>query len=99
MYSVLLENGKMAHPYYRMNEHMATPLSEKDCEMQATFTVTREMLTKKHVDLVFYGLDTLCDVYVNGKHMLYADNMHRTWRFDVLGQLKEGENVLAVGSD
>ena len=96
MYSVLLEYGKIEHPYYRMNEHTATPLSEKDSEMTATIFVTEEMLAKKHLDLVFYGLDTLCDVYVNGKHMLYADNMHRTWRIDVKNDVKIGENTVKL---
>jgi beta-mannosidase len=92
LYSVLLEYKKIAHPYEQLNEKAATVLSEKDSEMTSSFVVTEEMLSKKHLDLVFYGLDTLCDVYVNGIHVLYAYNMHRAWRIDVKNVVKCGEN-------
>lgn len=96
MYSILLDYGKIEDPYYRMNEKQITPLSEKDCEMTTTVIVTEEMLAQKHLDLVFYGLDTLCDVYFNGKKMLYAYNMHRTWRVDIKNEAKIGENTIRL---
>ena len=96
MYSVLLEYKKIAHPYEQLNEKAATVLSEKDSEMTSSFVVTEEMLSKKHLDLVFYGLDTLCDVYVNGVHVLYAYNMHRAWRIDVKHVVKCGDNEIRL---
>lgn len=96
MYSILLEHKKIDHPYYRMNEKAATLLSEKDAEMTASVYVTEEMLEKKQMDLVFYGLDTICDVYFNGKKMLYADNMHRVWRIDIKKEAKLGENAIKL---
>ena len=92
LYSVLLDYGRIAHPYEGLNEKAATVLSEKDCEMTATVFLDGEALSKKHVELVFHGLDTLCDVYVNGVHVLYADNMHRTWRADIKKAAREGSN-------
>ena len=96
MYSVLLQHGKIDDPYYRMNEKAITKLSEKDCEMTSAVMITEEMLAQKHLDLVFYGLDTLCDIYFNGKKMLYADNMHCTWRINVKNEAKLGENTVRL---
>ena len=96
MYSILLDHQKIEHPYYRMNEKLVTPLSEKDCEMTATVLISEEMLSLQHLDLVFYGLDTLCDVYFNGKKMLYADNMYRTWRIDIKNEAMIGENRIKL---
>ena len=96
LYSVLMDYKKMDHPYDGLNEKAATVLSEKDCEMTATFILDADTLAKKHVDLVFYGLDTLCDVYVNGTHVLYAYNMHKSWRADVKGVAKLGENTVRL---
>ncbi len=96
MYSVLLENEKIPHPYDRMNEKEVTALSETDCEMTAEFDVTEDLLSRKHLDLVFCGLDTLCDVYVNGSRVLYADNMHRTWRIDIKDKAKLGKNIVRL---
>ena len=96
LYSVLLDYQKIANPYEGLNEKAATVLSEKDCEMTATFLLDEDTLAKKHLDLVFYGLDTLCDVYVNGAHVLYADNMHKSWRVDVGKEATVGENTLRL---
>jgi len=79
-----------------MNEKLATPLSEKDMELSAEFEITAEMLKKKHIDLCFYGIDTLCDVYLNGEHLFYAENMHRTWRADIKEKAKQGKNLLLL---
>ena len=96
LYSVLLEYKKIENPYEQLNEKAATVLSEKDCEMTSSFIVEEGMFSKKHIDLVFYGLDTLCDVYVNETLVLYADNMHRTWRVDVKDVVKCGTNVIKL---
>ncbi len=96
LYSVLLDHGKIEDPYYRTNEKAATALSAEDCEMTALIDVTREMLEKKHLDLCFYGLDTLCDVYLNEEKLLYADNMHRTWRIDIREKAKLGKNEIRL---
>ena len=37
--------------------------------------------------IVFQGLDTYADVYLNGKLIQKADNMFRTWRVDVKNSL------------
>ena len=96
LYSVLLEHKIIEDPFYRLNEKGATALSEKDMELSAKIYITAEMLEKKHIDLCFYGIDTLCDVYLGGEHLFYADNMHRTWRADVKNKVCEGENELRL---
>ncbi len=96
LYSVLMDHKRIAHPYEGLNEKAATVLSERDCEMTATFSLEADTLAKKHVEIAFYGLDTLCDVYINGMHVLYADNMHRTWRADIKNVAKIGENTVRI---
>ena len=96
LYSVLMDYKRIAHPYEGLNEKAATVLSERDCEMTATFSLDADTLAKKHVEIAFYGLDTLCDVYINGMHVLYADNMHRTWRADIKNAAKIGENTVRL---
>ena len=46
--------------------------------------------------LVFEGLDVYCDVYLNGKHLGYCDDMFIPYSFDVDGILKSGENTVTV---
>ncbi len=46
--------------------------------------------------LVFEGLDTKADVYLNDRLIISADNMFRTWRADVNSLVKKGSNSLKV---
>ena len=50
----------------------------------------------EHVDLVLGGLDTYAEVRLNGRTVLQADNMFRTWRVDVKQALVPGMNRLEV---
>lgn len=46
--------------------------------------------------LCFQGIDTLAEVWLNGRLLGACDNMFTPWRFPVDGFLQQGENVLAV---
>lgn len=47
-------------------------------------------------ELVFEGIDTLADVFLNGERIGESANMFIEHRFDVTGKLKDGENVVQV---
>lgn len=93
VYSFLLDKGLMDDPYYRQNELDALKLVEHEFIFQKTFMFTE---TENKVLLHCNGLDTLCDIYINGLHVAYTDNMHRTYEFDVTELLKVGENTISV---
>ncbi len=93
VYSFLLDKGLMEDPFYGMNELDAFKLMENDFTFVKTFDF---MPTGDQVLLHCDGLDTLCDIYVNGTHIAYTDNMHRTYEFDVTSLLKTGENTISV---
>ena len=96
VYSILLENKAIEDPYYRMNELDALKLMDNDFDFRRTFTVTPELLACKQLLLRCEGLDTLCEVFVNGISVGKANNFHRTWEFDVTRAVKEGENLLTI---
>ena len=95
-YDVLLNNGLMKDPHYRDQEKYAEEAYGDDCRFETVFYVGTEVLSKRVQLLVFEGLDTLCDICLNGRSIGKTNNMHRTWSFDVCGLLREGENRLAV---
>lgn len=92
----LLRNGLIADPFYGTNEHGLQWIDKKDWEYETSFDADPGLLASEHVRLVFDGLDTYADVYVNGKHVLAADNMFRSWTADVKGLLAERDNKLFV---
>lgn len=96
LYSDLLRNEKIADPYYRDNELEALKLSDREYEYRTVFTTGSDICEKDRVLLRFEGIDTLADIFLNGKLLGHADNMHRVWEFDVKEFLREGDNVLSV---
>ena len=93
LYSFLLDSGNMEDPYWRDNEFEALALTHNDYEFSRSFNF--EKGSDKYL-LRFEGIDTMADVYLNGKHIAYTDDMHITYEFDVTDTLVEGENHLAV---
>jgi beta-mannosidase len=94
MYSALLNAGKMADPFYRENESDALELSENDCTFSRSFTLESAMLEHEKVMLRCEGLDTLCNLSVNGNFVAHTENMHRTYEFDVKKYLRAGQNQI-----
>ena len=93
LFSFLLGNGLMEDPYYRDNEYSVLPLTMHDYTFERKFSF--EPASDRYI-LRFEGLDTLCDVYLNGKHVAYTDDMHITYEFDVTDKLVSGENEIKV---
>ena len=92
----LMANGKIEDPFYRMNELGLQWIDKKDWEYKTVFFVDGNLIEKKNQRLIFKGLDTYADVYLNGEQLGSADNMFRTWVFDIAGKLKAGNNELRV---
>jgi beta-mannosidase len=92
----LLANKLIDDPFYRDNEKKQQWIDKKDWEYRTTFKVTQQTLARENVELVFEGLDTYAQVYLNDELLLKADNMFRTWRVDAKQILKTGDNSLRV---
>ena len=61
-----------------------------------TFDVTADQMGNGKAYLVFEGIDTLADIFLNGERIGEAENMFVEHRFDVAGRLKTGENTVQV---
>ncbi|HEX7326417.1 MAG TPA: glycoside hydrolase family 2 protein [Rhodanobacteraceae bacterium] len=83
-------------PYWRMDEPKIQWVGMSNWQYRKQFDVDAATLARAHVDLVFNGLDTFADVYLNGHRILAADNMFRRWRVPVKKWLHTGANTLQV---
>jgi beta-mannosidase len=92
----LLANKLIDDPFYRDNEKKQQWIDKKDWEYQTTFKIAPQTLERENVELVFEGLDTYAQVYLNEQLVLSADNMFRTWRVDAKSNLKAGDNTLRI---
>lgn len=96
VYSDLLLNNKMEDPYWRDNEDAAFALLEDDYEYLTGFSVSDRLLGMDRILLRCEGLDTLADLFLNGAAIGKADNMHRTWEFDVKKFVQKDNNELRI---
>ncbi|GAB2592235.1 glycoside hydrolase family 2 TIM barrel-domain containing protein [Dyella jejuensis] len=92
----LLAAKLLPDPFYRDNEARVQWVGLADWQYRTRFTVDKNTLERDHVELVFDGLDTFADVYLNGHKLIAADNMFRRWRIPAKAMLHEGENTLEV---
>jgi beta-mannosidase len=94
VHTALLQNGMIDDPFYRDNEEKLQWIEKEDWEFQTTFDVDPATFNKKHIELVFKGIDTYCQIYLNDSLVLTTDNMFRTWNVDVKKLLKQSGNKL-----
>ena len=62
----------------------------------STFQADRQILSRSFIHLLFEGLDSHAEVYLNGELILKADNMFRSWSVPVKSFLQEGDNELRI---
>ena len=94
VYADLLSAGLTEDPFYRDNEYKALELSGFDYEYERLFTAVSDDLKHDRVMLFCEGLDTLCEILINGKSVINANNMHRIYEADIRNVLHEGENII-----
>ncbi|MEZ5306267.1 MAG: glycoside hydrolase family 2 protein [Pyrinomonadaceae bacterium] len=92
----LLNNKKIEDPFYRDNEKSLQWISKRDWEYRLVFNAPQADSKGERKELVFEGLDTYADVFLNSKKILSADNMFRTWRVEVGTLLRERANELVI---
>ena len=92
----LMDNGLIEDPYYRLNERSLQWIDKEDWIYETHFEADAGLLARERIELVFEGLDTYADVYLNDEKVLAADNMFRRWRTEVKRLLRPGENTLKV---
>jgi beta-mannosidase len=92
----LLRNGKIPDPFYGTNERDLQWIDKQDWEYETEFDIAGSLMASGRLELVFEGLDTYADVDLNGRRLLSADNMFRTYRIDVKEWVRPSGNRLRV---
>ena len=90
----LLAAGLIDDPFDGDNETRQQWIGDIDWQFTTTFDWHDDGNTRH--DLVAYGLDTVAAITLNGQFVGSACNYHRTYRWDVRGQLRDGANTLTV---
>ncbi len=91
----LVDNGIIGHPFERQNEIGCQWVDEKDWSYRTTFDWSPDPELPRRL-LRFEGLDTICQVLLNGKLVGKTENMFVPLEIDVTDFLVSGQNELQV---
>nr|WP_160115010.1 glycoside hydrolase family 2 protein [Bryocella elongata] len=83
-------------PFFGDNEKKVQWVGTTDWEYVTSFHVDAAAMEDRHAELLFQGLDTFADVFLNGQPVLHADNMFRSWPVDVSGHLRPDNELRIV---
>jgi beta-mannosidase len=92
----LMANNIIEDPFYRTNERNQQWIDKKDWIYKTSFEMSPSQLNYQQLELVFEGLDTYAEVYLNETLILEADNFFRSWRVPVSSILQKGSNELRI---
>lgn len=92
----LMRNGIIEDPYFGLNERRVQWVDKEDWIYETVIVPGADLMKEQNKELVFEGLDTYADVYLNDEKILEADNMFREWTVDVTPRLHDGENTLKI---
>ena len=87
--------GVIPDPYFADNERALQWIGTTDWEYSDDFVADEATLHRRHAELVFEGLDTFADIWLNGRSLTHTDNIFRSWHIDVTGQLQR-HNTLRI---
>jgi beta-mannosidase len=96
LYSILTENKVISDCFDCSREDELADLSAYPCVFEGSFTPDAVMLSKKNVRLVFDCIDTVAEIFVNGKFAGESRNMFCPVEIDVKELIKPGENTVTV---
>lgn len=92
----LMSNGIIEDPFFGLNERGVQWIDKEDWIYEKEFIPEPKLLDEENIEIMFKGLDTYADVFLNDSLVISADNMFRTWRADVKPYLVDGKNTLRI---
>ncbi|MFA6980062.1 MAG: glycoside hydrolase family 2 TIM barrel-domain containing protein [Ignavibacteriaceae bacterium] len=90
----LFNNKLIDDPFYTDNELKMDWITECDWIYQTKFDFHSD--TNKSVDLIFEGIDTISEIYLNNRKLDSTNNMFLTCSYNVKNILKPTDNTLKV---
>ncbi|HET7724358.1 MAG TPA: glycoside hydrolase family 2 protein [Propionibacteriaceae bacterium] len=90
----LLAAGRIEDPYRDENESSIRWIEERDWWFRGRFSAPADLQADERVRLVFHGLDTVAEVWLNGERIGRHANMFRPAEFEVTSLLAPTNEVL-----
>jgi beta-mannosidase len=93
----LMRAGRIdVDPFYRDNELKVQWVEKKEWEYRKYFNISEDFLKHDKIVLDCRGLDTITEIYLNGKLLVKTINMFIEYEFDIKPLLKTGKNEIHI---
>jgi beta-mannosidase len=90
----LLAAGRIGNPYQDRNENDVRWIEERDWWFRGSLAGPAGLAGDERARLVFHGLDTVADIWLNGRPLGHHENMFRPAVFDVTERLRDRNDLL-----
>ena len=93
----LFAAGLIPHPYGEGDEEKQLQwIPQHQWDYNLKFDVDNKVWNQDNIELIFKGLDTYADVWLNGEKILHSDNQFVRYEKEVKSLLKKRDNELKV---
>ena len=92
----LLRNNFIPDPFFGQNEAELQWISDKDWTYKLIFDTDQSIFSKGNIEILFHGLDTYADIYLNGFKIISASNMFHPWTAKIKELIKMKMNELII---
>ena len=83
-------------PFFGLNESQLQWISNKSWTYRLAFQPSSKVFSKKNIEILFHGLDTYADVFLNGTTVICANNMFHPWSAEIKDIISAEDNELLV---
>ena len=92
----LLRNNFIPDPFFGQNEAKLQWISDKNWTYKLIFNADQSIFSKGNIEILFHGLDTYADIYLNGLKIISANNMFHPWSAEIKELIKMEMNELVI---
>jgi beta-mannosidase len=91
----LCRNNLISNPFYSNNELSLKWIENENWIYKTEFLLTRYQLNSDVINLIFNGLDTYAEIYLNNQHIGSSNNMFTQFKLNIKSLAKE-KNYLTI---
>lgn len=92
----LMANQRIDDPFYRDNESALQWIELEDWHYRRDFYLDKKSFNYSEIELIAEGLDTFCDIFINGEKIGESNNMFVGHRLPCKSFLRLGENSIEI---
>jgi beta-mannosidase len=90
IYQALVAADRLKHPFEKRNEADAAWVRDREWWWRTAFTAPDWNAAAQTIALVFEGLDTFAEIFLDGVSLGRTDNMFHSWRYDLSDRVTPG---------